>query len=149
MEKLIEEGKMRSLGVSNFDVEDLDEAIGYLRREKIACNQVLYNLGQRGIERRLIPYCMEKSIAVVGYTPFGKLPSASSSAGILLRRLAEKYSATVRQIVLAFLVRDQHVFAIPKAANVMHVEENAKADQLKLDRNDISTLSILPSLPRQ
>lgn len=71
MEKLVAEGMTRFIGVSNFDVEDLRGAEAALRNERLACDQVLYHLGDRGIERRLIPYCRERQIAVVGYSPFG------------------------------------------------------------------------------
>ena len=64
-EKLVAEGLVRFIGVSNFDVEELKEAERALKNERMACNQVLYHLGERGIERRLLPYCNERRIAVV------------------------------------------------------------------------------------
>ena len=145
LEQLVADGKIRSLGVSNFDVYDLEEARGYLSREKIACNQVLYNLGERGIERRLIPYCEKHDIAVVGYTPFGNMPAAGSAAGKALTHLAQKHNATERQVVLAFLVRLGSLFAIPKAANVEHVRENAGAAKIELEKVDIDAINqVLP-----
>lgn len=143
MEQLIKEGKIRSLGVSNFDVDDLKEAAAHLSKEKIVCNQVLYHLNERGIDRRLIPYCQEKSIAVVGYTPFGRrkieqLPTAQQE---VLQRLGKKYGATPRQIILAFLVRLPGLFTIPKASKHQHTMENAKAGDIELEKDDLSVLN--------
>jgi diketogulonate reductase-like aldo/keto reductase len=64
-EKLVAEGLVRFIGVSNFEVEELKEAERAFKNERMACNQVLYHLGGRGIERRLLPYCNETRIAVV------------------------------------------------------------------------------------
>jgi diketogulonate reductase-like aldo/keto reductase len=147
MEQLVSDGKIRSLGVSNFDVDDLDEARGYLSKEKIACNQVLYNLGERGIERRLIPYCEKHNIAVVGYTPFGRMPGTGTAGGKALTQLTEKHGATQRQIVLAFLTRMEILFAIPKASNVAHVRENAGAAKIKLDGSDIGSINAVSPAP--
>src|SRR5262249_10226198 len=69
LEDLVARGLVRYIGVSNFDVEELRDAMRALARERVACNQVLYNLGNRGIERELIPLCEKEGIAVVGYTP--------------------------------------------------------------------------------
>ncbi len=143
LEALVDQGKIRSLGVSNFDVDDLEEAMSYLEKYSIAANQVLYNLYHRGIERRLIPFCRDHSIAVVGYTPFAQkgLPGPGTEQGALLRYLAAKYDSTPRLIILAFLVRESHVFTIPKAARVLHVVENASAGNLILRGEDIQRIS--------
>jgi diketogulonate reductase-like aldo/keto reductase len=140
LEQLVDDGKIRSLGVSNFDVEDLEEAAGYLAKHKIACNQVLYNLGDRGIERNLIPYCKKNEIAIVGYTPFGNIPSHGKQADVLMQ-IAANHGVTVRQVVLAFLVRMDCLFAIPKSAKVDHVIDNAKAGGLKLEAKDLEAIS--------
>jgi diketogulonate reductase-like aldo/keto reductase len=147
MEQLIFDGKIRSLGVSNFDVYDLEEARGFLKKAKIACNQVLYNLGERGVERRLLPYCEKHEIAVVGYTPFGKMPAATSAGGKTLSGLAQKYNATERQIVLSFLTRKQALFAIPKASNPAHVRDNAGADRVELEQSDIEAIDAVCPVP--
>lgn len=143
LEKLVEDGKIRYLGVSNFDVDDLEEAASYLVREKIACNQVLYNLHERGIERNVIPYCEKKEIAVVGYTPFGRrgIPTAKSQSGSVLHEVAARHEATPTQIILAFLTRLECLFAIPKAATIAHVEDNAEALRIKLSDEDIEAIS--------
>ena len=85
MEDLVAAGKIRFLGVSNFDVDEMRAAMQALSRERIAANQVLYNLGARGIERDLMPLCAGEGIAVVGYTPFGNWPRAGSNGLRLLQ----------------------------------------------------------------
>lgn len=143
LEKLVDDGKARSLGVSNFDVGDLKEADALLSKHKIVCNQVLYNLYERGIERNLIPYCASNNIALVGYTPFGqrKIPASSTKSGAILQAIADKHHATPRQVILAFLVRFEHLFTIPKASQERHTLENARAGDLKLDQDDVDKIN--------
>jgi diketogulonate reductase-like aldo/keto reductase len=142
LERLVEQGKSRFVGVSNFDADEMLEAASHLRKTPLACNQVLYNLGERGVEHRVIPAARERGIAVVAYTPFGR--SSFLAAGARRRRtleeIARKHDATPRQVALAFLIRDPSVFAIPKAARVEHVEENARAGDLELDAQDAAEI---------
>ncbi len=149
MEKLQADGKIRSFGVSNFDVEDLEEAMSCLSSGKLACNQVLYNLENRGIERRLIPMCQKNSIALVGYTPYGTVPGASSQAYKRLAAIARRHDATMRQVILAFLTRLDGTFTIPKAARLAHVVENANAGKLDLSEDDIQEIDELYPVPRR
>lgn len=149
MEKLEQEGKIKSFGVSNFDVDDLEEAIECLTIGKLACNQVLYNLENRGIERKLIPFCQKNDIALVGYTPFGTVPGARSSEFKALSEIAKAHDATVRQVILAFLTRLDGTFTIPKASKLKHVEENAGAQNLKLSREDIARIDELYPAPKR
>ncbi|MGD9682950.1 MAG: aldo/keto reductase [Candidatus Obscuribacterales bacterium] len=146
-EKLEEEGKIKSFGVSNFDVNDLNVALACLENGKIACNQVLYNLKNRGVERSFIPFCHKHSISVVGYTPFGSMPSESSAAYKELASIASRYDATPRQIILAFLTRLEDTFAIPKASRPNHVRENAGAGSIKLEQADIEAMDRLFPAP--
>jgi diketogulonate reductase-like aldo/keto reductase len=119
MERLIDDGQIRFAGVSNFDVDQVRAAQAALRHHMLAANQVLYHLSERGIERKLIPYCQEQGIAVVGYTPFGraKFPRADSAGGRVLEAIAGRQGRTVRQVILNFLTRLDCVFTIPKAGN--------------------------------
>jgi diketogulonate reductase-like aldo/keto reductase len=141
LESLVKDGMTRAIGLSNFDVSDLEEAGRAVRNEPIACNQVLYHLGDRGIERRLIPYCRKHDIAVMGYSPFGHsgFPKATSAGGKVLAEVARRNGKTVRQVILAFLTRDG-VFAIPKAGNPDHVRENAGALGWALSAEDIAAV---------
>jgi diketogulonate reductase-like aldo/keto reductase len=150
LEKLVDDGKIRSLGVSNFDVEDLDEARAALTKHHIACNQVFYHLGERGIERRLIPYCVESEIAVVGYSPLGsgEFPSGNAKRGRVLAEIAGKRGLSAQQIALAFLVRLHGTFVIPKAANEEHVRENAAAGDIVLSDEEIADIEQAFPLPK-
>ena len=140
LERLVEDGKTRFIGVSNFDVDDVKEAQGALRRERLACNQVLYHLRERGIEARLLPYCKEHRIAVVAYTPFGRGSFLRGNGSDVIERVAAKYEKTPRQVVLRFITRDEGVFTIPKASTVAHVEENAGGHGWKLEESDIAMI---------
>lgn len=132
LESLVKEKKVRQIGVSNFDVAALDEARRALKHEPLACNQVLYHLKDRGIERKLIPYCAQHDIAVMGYSPFGHHTMPKHAA---LTQVAERRQATVRQVMLAFLARA--AFAIPKSGSPEHVRENAGAAALSLTEADV------------
>ncbi len=154
---LQQSGKIRSWGVSNFDVDDLEEAEATAGPGHMACDQVLYHLPERAIEHAVKPWCESRGIAVTAYSPFGHgaFPGLRSAGGRVLADIAQARGATPRQIVLAFLVRRPHMFAIPKAASVAHVEENAGAGDLMLTREEIARVEAafplgrkLRSLPR-
>ena len=142
MEKLVDEGLIRFIGVSNFDVEDLMAAESALRNERMASNQVLYHLGDRGIERRLLPYCARREIAVVAYSPFGhgNFPSPASIGGRVLSEIAERHGRTPRQVALNFLTRHPSVFTIPKTTRPERVRENAGGMGWTLTREEIAAI---------
>jgi diketogulonate reductase-like aldo/keto reductase len=144
-------GSIRAYGVSNFDVEDHEEAAGLAGGSGIATNQVLYNLDQRGIEWDLLPWCRERRIPLMAYSPLG-------SGGQALRRLldnrtllsvAERHSATPAQIALAWVLRQPDVVAIPKAGNPDHVRDNRRALDIVLDAADLSELDAAFPPPRR
>ncbi|MBV8333377.1 MAG: aldo/keto reductase [Candidatus Eremiobacteraeota bacterium] len=141
LETLVEQGKARFVGVSNFDTAEMLEAASYLRAVPLACNQVLYHVHERGPEHALIPTARDRGIAIVAYTPFGRRRLArDAEEGGALDTVARKHGATVRQVILAFLTRAENVFTIPKAAQLAHVEENAGAGDLVLDAGDVARI---------
>jgi len=142
MEKLVSEGLIRFVGVSNFDAGELAAAEHALHHERLAADQVLYHLEERGIERRLLPYCQRQEIAVVAYSPFGhgKFPSPWSVGGRVLARIAERHGRTPRQVALNFLTRHAGVFAIPKASRPEHAIENAGSVGWKLTDEDVAMI---------
>jgi diketogulonate reductase-like aldo/keto reductase len=143
-EELAEAGKIRHFGVSNFDVSDLEEAVGIVGEGRIACNQVLYHLEERRIEHRVMPYCEAHGIAVVGYSPFGQSHFVSER-GAGYRALVEigtAHRATPRQVALAFLVRRPSLFAIPKSSDRAHVLENGAAADLELSTDEIKRIDV-------
>jgi diketogulonate reductase-like aldo/keto reductase len=141
-EQLRDAGKIRSWGVSNFDIDDLDEMLAVAGKGRIACNQVLYHLQERAIEHAVIPWCERHGVAVVAYSPFGhnEFPSPRSKAGEVLQKIAEAHGASPRQIALSFLTRDAQVFAIPKASTSEHAADNAAAGKVTLNESEIATL---------
>ncbi|PZR56004.1 MAG: oxidoreductase [Candidatus Meridianibacter frigidus] len=149
LEKLVDDGKTRFIGVSNFDAEELETALGAATKHPLVCNQVLYHLRERGMEKRVFPVCAQNNIAVVGYTPFGrgKFPAPSSTGGRLLMEIAQKHGRTVRQVMLNFLIHEPLLFAIPKASSVEHVEENAGGAGWELDPDDIERVNAIFPVP--
>jgi diketogulonate reductase-like aldo/keto reductase len=143
MEKLVAEGMVKFIGVSNFDIDGIKAVEQALSNERLACNQVQYHLGDRGVEQALLPYCAQRKIAVVGYSPFGhgRFPSKQSAGGMLLAKIAKRHGSTPRQVVLNFLTRYEGLFTIPKAAHVDHITENSGAvGRWKLTHEDLAEI---------
>jgi diketogulonate reductase-like aldo/keto reductase len=141
-EQLVSAGKIRSWGVSNFDIDDLDQMLAVAGEGKVACNQVLYHLQERAIEHAVIPWCTQHGVAVVAYSPFGHndFPSPRSKAGEVLQTIAKEHGASPRQVVLSFLTREPSVFAIPKASTPEHAADNAAAGELVLRSDEVAAL---------
>jgi diketogulonate reductase-like aldo/keto reductase len=135
-------GKIRSWGVSNFDVDDLEQALAIAGAARIACNQILYHLQERAIEHAVLPWCRRHHAAVVAYSPLGSgdFPEPASRGGRVLAAIAAAHAATPRQVALAFLARRPGTFAIPKTSSVAHVRENARAAELRLHPDEIERL---------
>ena len=133
---LHEAGKIRAYGVSNFDCDDMADAIA-VPPATVATNQVLYNLRHRGIEHDLLPWCRERGIPLMAYSPVeqGELLGHSS-----LRAIATRHDATPAQVALAWLLRNDDVIVIPKASELSHVRENHAAADLVLDADDVAAL---------
>jgi diketogulonate reductase-like aldo/keto reductase len=141
-EELVSTGKIRKWGVSNFDTDDLGEMLAVAGQGRIACNQVLYHLGERAIEHGVIPWCEQHGVAVVAYSPFGHndFPQPRDKAGRILQAIAKAHGASARQVALAFLTRAPSVFAIPKASTPEHAGDNAAAGELMLGKDDIAAI---------
>jgi diketogulonate reductase-like aldo/keto reductase len=138
--QLEKEGKILSWGVSNFDVADLEEAADIAGADRIACNQVLYHLGERAIEHQVLPWCAEHEVAVVGYSPFGHgdFPRPRSVGGRVLADIAAARGATPRRVALAFLARRAPLFTIPKASHPDRAADNATAGDLRLTDEELA-----------
>lgn len=139
-EELVQQGKIRSFGVSNFDVPELEAALAIAGPGRIACNQVLYHLAERTIEHAVLPWCEAHGVAVVGYTPFGRAAFPPASGRAALEALAAAKSTTTRALALAFLTRRPSLFAIPKSSDPRHVRENAAALALTLSPAEIEAI---------
>ncbi|QFU17196.1 aldo/keto reductase [Microvirga thermotolerans] len=142
LESLRESGRILSWGVSNFDEEDLAEALAVAGPGRIACNQVLYHLEERAIEHAVLPWCERHGVALVAYSPFGQgsFPAPRTPQGRVLERIAAAHGASPRQVALAFLTRTPSVLAIPKAATADHVRQNAGAGDLVLSEADVAAI---------
>lgn len=133
-ERLREQGKIGRWGVSNFDVDDLQE----LNNGACAANQVLYSLEQRGAGFDLLPWCQSQNMPLMAYCPVGQ--GGRLLADVTLRQVAERRNATPAQVALAWLVQQNGVLAIPKAVTPAHVRANAAALELTLDAADLRLL---------
>jgi diketogulonate reductase-like aldo/keto reductase len=133
------DGKIRHWGVSNFDVGDMEELVGLTPRAgtTIATNQVLYNLMRRGIEYDLLPWCRTRGVPVMAYSP---LEQGLLTKHKTLQAIAERLTATRAQVALAWVLRQPHVIAIPKAGHSDHVRENRGALDIELTPEDLAEL---------
>lgn len=142
-EKLVDDGLTRFIGVSNFDVAHVKAAQRALHNHRLTANQVLYHLGDRGIERTLLPFCRSQEIAVVGYSPFGSrggFPKPKSAGRKVLDEVAARRGLTPHQVVLQFLTRLAGVFTIPKASDAEHTRQNGSALEPPLTTQDIDAI---------
>ena len=150
-EDLRQAGKILSWGLSNFDVDDLDRALRIAGPYRIACNQVLYHLGERAIEHAVLPWCAKNGVALVGYSPFGSgdFPNPASPGGRVLAGIAEAHGATPYAVALAFLTRMENTFTIPKTGRASRAIENAGAAALHLNTAEIAMIEAqFPRGPR-
>lgn len=137
-------GKIRSYGVSNFDVEDMEEVSQLKGGNAVVTNQVLYNLMRRGIELNLLPWCREHNIPIMAYSPIeqGRLLNNRT-----LNTLAQKRGVTAAQIALAWVLHQENVIAIPKSSRIDHLEQNFAALNLKLNADELAALDAAFPLP--
>lgn len=150
MEDLKDKGKIRRWGVSNFDVEDMEELWGVKDGNKCCVNQVLYNLGSRGIEYDLMKWQEEKKVPFIGYGPVGQAGAMTTQDGVSkamlmsdsnVAEVAERRNISRIQLLLAFVLRFDNMAAIPKAVSYKHIEENAAAADIVLAEEDLKQLS--------
>lgn len=136
MDELVESGRVKHIGVSNFSTTQLKLAQSYTDN-KIVTNQVEYSLLDRSCEKELLPYCQENDIILTAYSPLaqGKLLKNKT-----LTAVAAKYGKTPAQVALNWLVSKKNVITIPKASDLAHVRENAGAAGWKLDATDIKSI---------
>jgi len=133
-ERLREAGKIGRWGVSNFDVDDLQE----LASPACATNQVLYNPEERGVEFDLLPWMQSRHMPLMAYCPIGQGRHLLNHPA--LREVAARHDATTAQVCLAWVLRQDGLIAIPKAVDPTHVRLNAAASKLALNADDLLTL---------
>lgn len=137
LERLKRDGKIRHWGVSNFDTDDMEELAALPDGGQGQTDQVLYNLARRGIEFDLLPWCRQRRMPVMAYSPLEQGRLLGHPA---LRPLAQKYGATPAQVALAWLLRDDGVIAIPKSGTPARVQELRKSPDIALSDEDLQAL---------
>jgi diketogulonate reductase-like aldo/keto reductase len=148
-ERLVREGRIARWGVSNFDVDDMEELFGVPGGRRCAANQVLYHLGERAAETRLLPLCRAHGIPLMAYSPLGQGELVESPK---LRAIAGPLGITPAQLALAFVLSRDGVVTIPKAASPEHVRDDIEAAKLELDDATLAKLDGAfppPSRPRR
>jgi len=145
-ERLRREGKVARWGVSNFDTHDIEELLALPEGAHCAVNQVLYHLGERGIEWSLAPLCRAHRIALMAYSPVGEGALLKDSG---LRRIARSVGATPAQLALAWLIRRDGVIAVPQTSNVAHVAENRAATDVELSAATLAEINAAFPPPRR
>ncbi len=144
-------GKIRDYGVSNFDHDEMAEASTLPGGDEIVTDQVLYNLARRGIEWDLLPWCRERGLPIMAYSPIDHSPN--TRGGMLgdshLKSVASRHGATPTQVVLAWLLQQEGVIVIPKAGREEHVRENRAALELTLTDEDLTELDQAFPPPRK
>jgi diketogulonate reductase-like aldo/keto reductase len=141
MERLVLDGKVRFIGVSNFSVKLMEEARAALSKIDIVSNQVEYSLLSREVEDDILPYCEKENITLIAYSPLGRGNILNDPRSKILREVAKKYNKTLVQVALNWLIAKKPVVAIPKAINLSHVEENVNAAGWRLSDEDLELLS--------
>ena len=145
--RLQRQGKILRWGVSNFDVDDMEELFALPGGDACAANQVLYNPEARGIEFDLLPWCRARAVPVMAYSPLGQ-------GGRLLRHpalagIAARHGVGAASVAIAFSLREEGIISIPKAANPAHVQANAAAAGLELGPEDLAALDAAFPPPRR
>jgi diketogulonate reductase-like aldo/keto reductase len=138
-EDLVTKKKIRSWGVSNFGVREMEELFRVPRGDHCATNQVPYSLADRDIERSVLPWCRRRGMPVMAYSPLGG-EGAKLLRDPTLAKIGSEHGCTAAAVALAWTIRDGNVVAIPESGSTAHVKENAIALTLKLTPQDLQTL---------
>ena len=133
MEKLVYEGKVRFIGVSNFSVRETEAAKEALTKNELVSNQVEYSFANRWVESELLPYCSKDKVTLIAYSPLnrGNISGAGTPEVLL-----QKYRMTPAQLMLNWVTRYEIVMAIPKAASLSHMEENASSVSVRFTESE-------------
>jgi diketogulonate reductase-like aldo/keto reductase len=143
MEELVDEGKVRFIGVSNFTLPELRRAEGVMRKHRIVANQLRYSIVHRTIEPQLLPYCQANGITVIAYSPLGHQISAleeADRAGVM-KDVARETGHTVAQVALNWCLVKPAVVVIPKTESAEHMAENCLSSDWRLSDEQMSRLN--------
>ncbi len=145
MEKLVDDGKIRLIGVSNFSVKELEEAMSYLSRYDIVSNQVLYNPLDRFIEEEILPFCKKNGITIIAYRPLGKGFLLNDPYREILERFGKKYGKTPAQVLISWVTRHDEVIAVVKTMKKEHLDELLGGVGWRMESEDYEKLPELLS----
>ena len=142
LQALQNEGLIRSWGVSNFDIDDMQELWQLPEGQNCVVNEDLYNLETRGIEYSLLPWQREHHVPLIAYSPLGRGPKMGSTMmkNEAVLQVAEKHEASTYQILLAWVMQQPDVLAIPKSSSSKHLLSNLKALDIELTPEDLQIL---------
>jgi len=142
MEQLLNEGKIRYIGVSNYSVDQFKEGQGYLKKAEIVTNQLRANIMKQKHIHNSLPYYKKEGIILTAYSPLGHrgYTNLKEDIGSKLEKVAKTHNATIQQITLAWLINHENVIAIPKAFQVKHIEDNAAAADINLTEAELKKL---------
>ncbi|MHC4174966.1 MAG: aldo/keto reductase [Planctomycetota bacterium] len=142
MEQLVREGKVRYVGMSNFSLRQLKAAQAALSENEIVSVQVEYSLFERNIENSILPYCESEDITTIAYSPLNQGQIAGDDKKTqALEMIANRYNRSMAQVALNWLISHPCVIAIPKAANPIHIRENASSADFELSDEDFKEIS--------
>ncbi|XJS10822.1 aldo/keto reductase [Aerococcaceae bacterium WGS1372] len=149
LEEQKQKGKIKSWGVSNLDTDEIEKILSLENGNNCQSNQLLYNIGERGIEFDLLPLMRQHNIPLIAYSPVAQ--GDSLGAGFTkhegMMTLAEKYDCDVYQLALAWCIRDGNTIAIPQSSNSEHVLANIQAAGIELDQEDLEMIDQLYPKP--
>lgn len=142
LQDLKKQGYIRAWGVSNFDIDDMQELWQLPEGQNVAANEDLYNLETRGIEYSLLPWQRQHHLPLIAYSPLGRGPKMGSTMmqNPAVLEVAQKHQASVYQILLAWVTQQQDVLAIPKSSSADHLLANLKSLQIELTPSDLENL---------
>ena len=151
LEGLRREGRIRAWGVSNFDIDDMQELFHIRGGRKCQVNQVLYHAGSRGIEYSLLPWMREKGVALMSYCPLAQAGSLRKGlfTNPVLQEIAAAHNCDVTQVLLSWNIRDGHTIAIPRSSSRAHTLLNAGADHITLTEEEIDMIDQAYPAPRR
>lgn len=144
--ELVDRGLARFIGVSNFDIDEMEEAQSYLNNYAIVSNQVRYNLNDRSIERDLLPYCEERGITIMAYTPLDDGNLTNAGSGIKNNKMSTLESISIEagksigQVALNWCTSKPNIVAIPKSNSLERTIENCGASGWRLNKSQIKKL---------
>lgn len=142
LQDLKKQGYIRAWGVSNFDIDDMQELWQLPEGQNVAANEDLYNLETRGIEYSLLPWQRQHHLPLIAYSPLGRGPKMGSTMmqNPAVLEVAQKHQASAYQILLAWVTQQQDVLAIPKSSSADHLLANLKSLQIELTPSDLENL---------